>query len=302
VSGYHWLLTVHILGAFALIAGAVVAGTAQIAALQRDRPSEVASLLRTSRTGAALVGVGSLVVLVFGIWLASYQRYGIGDEWVVASIVLWVLSMALGGIGGRSARHARERAESLAAAGDEPDEELRALVSHRPSLILSYLSTALLVAILVLMVWKPGASSPAAVKRPSDWNWLLFAHLVGAFAFAGGIVAATIAAFAADGRPPDQARLLARAARRTRLLVTWPGLVLVVAAGFALANKEDVFSSRWVQLGMALTVVAAVLDIAESASAGSRAENPVRRPLVALLGPIAVASVAVVFFLMAAKP
>jgi uncharacterized membrane protein len=63
--------------------------------------------------------------------------------------------MALGGIGGRTARHARYRAEELAAAGDRPDEELTALVRHRPSLILSYLSSILLLAIVVLMVWRP---------------------------------------------------------------------------------------------------------------------------------------------------
>ena len=39
--------------------------------------------------------------------------------------------------------------------GDEPSSELRSLVAHRPSLWASYLSTALLVAIVVLMVWQP---------------------------------------------------------------------------------------------------------------------------------------------------
>jgi uncharacterized membrane protein len=302
MSQYHWLLTVHVLAAFVLLAGAVVAGVAQISALGRDRPSEIATLLRTARTGVALVGIGSLVVLVFGIWLASYQRYGVGDGWVIASIALWVASQALGGIGGRTARHARERAERLAAAGDEPDEELRALVAHRPSLLLSYASTALVVVILVLMVWKPGASSPVGVRRPGSWEWLLFLHLVGAFAFAGGIVAATVAAFAADGRPPAEARLLVRTARRTRALVTWPGLVVLVAAGFALASREDVFSSRWVRIAIALTLVAAALDLLESAGASARAVSAVRRPLVALLGPVAVLLVGVVFWLMAAKP
>ena len=63
--------------------------------------------------------------------------------------------MALGGIGGRTARHARYLAERLAADGDRPSEELRSLVSHRPSLVLSYASTLAVVAIVVLMVWRP---------------------------------------------------------------------------------------------------------------------------------------------------
>src|SRR6266508_4066464 len=102
------LLFMHLVSAFLLVAGATVAGVAQISALRRERPSEIVLLL-------------------------------------------------LGGLGGRSARHARELAERLAAEGDHPSEELRSLVSHRPSLLLSYASTGAIVAILVLMVWKPGS-------------------------------------------------------------------------------------------------------------------------------------------------
>jgi uncharacterized membrane protein len=96
-----------------------------------------------------------VLTLVFGIALASHLGYGLTPAWVRAALGLWLASMALGGIGGRTARHARYRAEELAAAGDRPDEELRALVAHRPTLILSYVSSILLVAIVVLMVWRP---------------------------------------------------------------------------------------------------------------------------------------------------
>jgi uncharacterized membrane protein len=154
---YQWLLFLHVTSAGLFFAGAVVAGVAQIAALQRDRPSEIAVLLRFARYGVAFVGIGSLGALAFGLWLAGYLRYSFGSTWISASIALWVVSQALGGAGGRSARRARERAEQLAAAGDEPDAELSALIAHRPSLLLSYASSAAIVAILVLMIWKPGA-------------------------------------------------------------------------------------------------------------------------------------------------
>jgi uncharacterized membrane protein len=103
------------------------------------------------------VGAGSLVTLGLGLWLADDAGYGIGDGWVLAAIGLWVVSMALGGVGGRPLRHARELAERLAADGDRPDENLHRAVGDRRVLALSYLSFAALVAILVLMVWKPGA-------------------------------------------------------------------------------------------------------------------------------------------------
>jgi uncharacterized membrane protein len=96
-----------------------------------------------------------LATLVFGLALVSNEDIGFGTGWVVAAIALWFVAMALGGAGGRTARHARYLAEKLAAEGDQPSQELRALVVHRPSLVLSYASTAAVVAILVLMVWKP---------------------------------------------------------------------------------------------------------------------------------------------------
>jgi uncharacterized membrane protein len=151
----HWLLFFHLLGAFAMFAGAAVAGTLQIAAMRRERPSEILTLLRLTRVGVVLVGLGAVLTLAFGIALASHLGYGLSPAWVQAALGLWLASMALGGIGGRTARHARYRAEELVAAGDAPDEELSALVAHRPSLLLSYASGILLLAILVLMVWRP---------------------------------------------------------------------------------------------------------------------------------------------------
>jgi uncharacterized membrane protein len=135
----------------------MVAGVVQTAALRRERPSEIAMLLKLARPGVVLVSVGALGALVFGIALAENEDVDLGTAWVSAALALWVVMMVLGGLGGRSARHTRELAERLAAEGDAPSEELRSLVSHRPSLLLSYASTAAVVAIIVLMVWKPGS-------------------------------------------------------------------------------------------------------------------------------------------------
>ena len=156
VSKYDWLLFLHVLGAFLLVGGSVTAAALNLSALRRKRPSEIALLLRLAQLAVVPISVGSIVVLVFGLWLVDETGYGYGETWIVAALVLWAAAGALGGAGGRTARHARELAERLAAAGDEPSDELRALVAHRPTLLLSYLSTAAVVAILVLMVWKPG--------------------------------------------------------------------------------------------------------------------------------------------------
>ncbi|HZS25408.1 MAG TPA: DUF2269 family protein [Gaiellaceae bacterium] len=151
----QWLLFFHLVGAFCLVSGAVVAGTLQLAALRRERPSEIAILLRTTRAGVLLVVLGAVLALVFGIALASNLGYGLSPAWIQAALGLWLASVALGALGGRTAREARHLAERLAAEGDRPSDELRSLVAHRPSLLLSYASSVLVVAIVVLMVWRP---------------------------------------------------------------------------------------------------------------------------------------------------
>jgi Predicted integral membrane protein (DUF2269) len=149
------LLFFHLLGAVCFFAGAAVAGTLQLAAIRRERPSEILAFLRLTRAGVALVGVGALLTLGFGTALAENEGVGFSPAWIRAALVLWVASMALGGYGGRTARHARHVAERLAAEGDRPSAELRGLVAARGPLRASYASGLLLLAILALMVWKP---------------------------------------------------------------------------------------------------------------------------------------------------
>jgi uncharacterized membrane protein len=152
----HVLLFFHLLGAVSFFAGAAVAGTLQVAAIRRERPSEIHALLRLTRVGVALVGTGALLTLVFGIALAEHEGFGLSPAWIQAALGLWVAAMALGGYGGRTARHARHLAERLAAEGDAPSPELRALVAARGPLWASYASGLMLIAILALMVWQPG--------------------------------------------------------------------------------------------------------------------------------------------------
>jgi hypothetical protein len=63
--------------------------------------------------------------------------------------------MAVGGYGGRTARHARHLAQRLADEGDAPSQELHALVAARLPLAASLASGVMLLAILALMVWQP---------------------------------------------------------------------------------------------------------------------------------------------------
>lgn len=151
----HVLLFFHLLGAIGFFAGAAVVGTLQHAAIRRERPSEVYALLRLAPVGAALVGIGALLTLAFGIALAEHEGLGLSPAWIQAALGLWVAAMAVGGYGGRAARRARHLAARLAGEGDEPSSDLHALMAARIPLVASYASGLMLFAILALMVWQP---------------------------------------------------------------------------------------------------------------------------------------------------
>jgi uncharacterized membrane protein len=157
VDRYQWLIVLHVFGAFLVLSGAVLAGVFNLAALRQERPSDVAQLLRLTRWGVLATSIGLLVTLGFGLWLVHNAGYGWGETWIVAALVLWVLTGFLGDRGGRLQREARQLAQRLAAAGDAPSPELHAKLRDPLALALSWSSGLTALAILALMIWKPGA-------------------------------------------------------------------------------------------------------------------------------------------------
>jgi uncharacterized membrane protein len=159
VSTYDWLLFLHVTGAFLFLGGAVVAATFNVAAQFRTRPSEIALLLGLTRFAVAALGIGAVMTLVFGLWLVSEAPWGYsyGQGWVIAAIVLWFVAGAMGGRGGEREKATRKLADKLAAEGDAPSAELNARLRDPLTLFLSYGSGLMIVVVLVLMVWKPGA-------------------------------------------------------------------------------------------------------------------------------------------------
>ena len=155
---YEWLLFLHVTGAFFFLGGVVVAWVLGFAAARRELPSEIALLLRLTGAAAAAIGIGMLLTIVFGLWLVfDLDFYDIGDGWIVAALVLWLLSGTLGGAGGKRDRETRLLAERLAAGDDAPSGELQARVRDPIALSLNLASSLAGIAILVLMIWKPGA-------------------------------------------------------------------------------------------------------------------------------------------------
>jgi uncharacterized membrane protein len=145
----------HVTGAFFLVSGSVTAGVLNVLAQRAERPSESALLLRLIKTAVIVIGIGTATTLIFGLWLWHELGFGIGAGWIWASIVLWVIASALGGIGGKHQERSRKLAEQLATAGDTMTDELRALLRDRRGNALSWLAGAATIAILVLMIWRP---------------------------------------------------------------------------------------------------------------------------------------------------
>jgi len=152
----EWAMFFHLAGAFVFVGGTIVAGVAFETARRRRVPSEIALLLGLSRIGVALVALGVLLVLPFGLWLVHLGEFGYGSAWVDAAVALLVTVTILGAVGGQRPKRARLLAEQLARDGEAETTELRSLLDDRVALALNYVSAALVVAIVALMVFKPG--------------------------------------------------------------------------------------------------------------------------------------------------
>jgi uncharacterized membrane protein len=157
VDRYHWLLIFHVAGAFLVLGGAMLAGIFSVAAMRRERPSEIVALYRLTQIAVRSITLGMLVALAFGIWLVAdldFVRWS--NAWVIIALILWVVASALGGVGGRREEQTRRLAEQLAADGDAPSSELRARMRDPITLALSWGSGLAVIAILAVMIWKPG--------------------------------------------------------------------------------------------------------------------------------------------------
>lgn len=152
---YNVALALHLLGAITFVSGIVVAGVAFEAARRHRGPAEIALLLSITRIGVLLVALGTLFIAAFGLWLVHLGSWGYGSGWVDTSIGLFVVALALGGFGGRRPKEARRMATDLAEQQAPVNPQLRALLDDPVSRAANYGSLVLVLAIVVIMVFKP---------------------------------------------------------------------------------------------------------------------------------------------------
>ena len=130
----HALLFFHVLAAFFLGTGVVIY-TAFVLGSPVNRPTRLVAEI--------LWGVGGLGTLAFGIWLAlNRPEYEIWDGWIIAALILWVLATGSG---------------AQASRGVQPAGDDSAVAVDRRTQFAHWMRVLYVVALLVVMVWKPGA-------------------------------------------------------------------------------------------------------------------------------------------------
>ena len=131
---YDWLLFLHVISAVA-----VFVTIAAFSALAFGTTSDG----RVLRLGNVTWDVSGAGLLIFGIWLALYvDGYSLLDGWILGSLILFAIVTELG----RRANGGYAAAQGSTAVTAAPN----AAVWH-------WLRTIGIVAILVLMIYKPGA-------------------------------------------------------------------------------------------------------------------------------------------------
>jgi uncharacterized membrane protein len=153
-----WLLALHLLAAFALMAALVLFTAVMVANWGDGRPQRASAYFRVAAIGGPLIAAGAGLTLLLGIWLAiDLDAYQPWDGWIIAAIVLWGIGGYAGSRVGAHYTSLQELVDRLAAGGDEPNAELAAKLSDRSIRTLHVITVIAFTAVLVLMIFKPGA-------------------------------------------------------------------------------------------------------------------------------------------------
>jgi hypothetical protein len=159
VSLDDWILALHVLSAFSLVAGITLFWVIIVAVRRFDTPEATLRLGLPARLAGAAVGAGAIGTIIFGIWLAlSYGDYDLWDGWIIAAIVLWAVSMALGQRTNAAYAVGTKKAMELQRAGQSgPSADLLAANRTSTGVVLQLLASIVILLILIDMIWKPGA-------------------------------------------------------------------------------------------------------------------------------------------------
>ena len=154
-----WILALHLLSAFAYVAGMVVFWVLIYAVRRTDTPEGTIRMAPVVKVGTIGTGVGAVGTIVFGLWLTfSVGGYRIWNFWIIAAIVLWAIAGGIGGRTGKAYMEGMTKAQELEAGGQTgPNSELLALNRTQNGLVLHTAGSIAVLLLLIDMIWKPFA-------------------------------------------------------------------------------------------------------------------------------------------------
>jgi hypothetical protein len=159
VSFNDWLLALHVLSAFAYVAGVVLFWILIVAVRKIDTPEETIRMGPIVNVGNAAVGIGAGGTIVLGIWLAfALDGYAIWDGWIIAALILWAIAGAVGQRTGAAYMQGMTKAKELEAAGQRgANAELLALNRTSNGVLMHAVASLVILLLLLDMIFKPGA-------------------------------------------------------------------------------------------------------------------------------------------------
>jgi hypothetical protein len=159
VSFDDWMLALHVLSAFALVAGIIFFWVLIVEVRRTNTPEGTLRLGPLSRVAESAVGIGMGGTIILGIWLAfSVGGYDIWDWWIIAALVLWAVAAEFGRRTSAAYVDGVKKAQELQAAGQTgPSDELLAINRTSTGLLMQTLVSLVVLLIILDMIWKPGA-------------------------------------------------------------------------------------------------------------------------------------------------
>jgi uncharacterized membrane protein len=155
----QWMLALHMLAAFSLVAGSTLFWVLIVAVRRIDTPDDTLRLAPVAKVGNATIGVGMGGTIILGVYLAfALDGYALWDGWILAALVLWAVGGALGRQVGEAYMQGPKKALELKEAGETgPNAELLALNRTSRGVLFHALTSAVLLLLIIDMIWKPGA-------------------------------------------------------------------------------------------------------------------------------------------------
>ena len=136
MSLYDWLLALHVISAFGIVAGVVSSWT--LVLMTRAQVLGPEQAMRFGGIAGPMTGAMGGLTMLFGVGLVlEVDRYEIFDFWIIAALVMWLVAMVLGPKAGEAFRSGP--------------------AGRSKGITLLSINSVLMLAILILMIWKPGA-------------------------------------------------------------------------------------------------------------------------------------------------